>query len=462
SYKVPAGQTAVTLTFKLVDNQTQETSSESLTITLTSAKVTENNTTQDIELGTSVATTVTIKNDSLNVKWQTITGTDANKTTLSADADGRGQRVFPEKTTPTGEIANKFELVFELEAAATAATTLYFKILDPDNFIGLGNNDNNATAWAGNDNYATLSVLTSVTIAANATSATLTIVAYPAGYTGTKLTGNATTIIIDSAHAGDNFIVVVDTDQAKVNAAALGTTQDTRYKENNKLTQSELLTVWRTLNVELDVASWTNMPAGNLKAPLDGLVATELARACIVTREFTPNNTVAPNVGDNGVNKNEDDKLLGTDGTNQSGRDLPANSKDFWTVRIVTIPYYNYGEYNDDYGAFTPTTNTIAICYEEISDDVMFYNASDKPDIDLNDSLRQNVLHEIGHVLLTGLGTDHTGDDNNHTTPTVTDDVSIMTQGVGSGFNINRTVGDYRKFLNTQIKDIQQYSRANN
>jgi hypothetical protein len=56
-----------------------------------------------------------------------------------------GQRVFPEQTTPSGMIANKFELVFELETAATANTTLYFKIFDPDNFIGLGNDTKTAT-----------------------------------------------------------------------------------------------------------------------------------------------------------------------------------------------------------------------------------------------------------------------------------------------------------------------------
>jgi hypothetical protein len=36
---------------------------------------------------------------------------------------------------------------------------------------------------------------------------------------------------------------VVDTDQASVNAAALGTTKDTRYKESHGYSQTELLTV---------------------------------------------------------------------------------------------------------------------------------------------------------------------------------------------------------------------------
>ncbi|MDR1268728.1 MAG: LamG domain-containing protein [Planctomycetaceae bacterium] len=254
SYKISTGSESVTLTFKLVDNKTTEDEEESLTITLTSATATVNNVTQDIKIGTDDDTTVTIKNNSYSVKWQTITGTDANKTTLSADPNSGGKRVFPEKSTPTGEIENKFELVFELETAATANTTLYFKIFDPDNFIGLGNNDNDATTWAGGDNYAGQDVMNpiSVEIATGQTTAAITVVIYPDGYSGMKLVGDENTIVIDSAHVGDNFIVVVDTDETKVNAAALGTTEDTRYKETNQLTQTELLTVWRTLWMELD------------------------------------------------------------------------------------------------------------------------------------------------------------------------------------------------------------------
>jgi hypothetical protein len=67
-----------------------------------------------------------------------------------------------------------------------------------------------------------------------------------------KLIGDENTIVIDSAHAGDNFIVVVDTVQANVNNAALGTTEATRYEETHGYVQSELLTVWRTVNVERD------------------------------------------------------------------------------------------------------------------------------------------------------------------------------------------------------------------
>jgi hypothetical protein len=445
SYKISTGSESVTLTFKLVDNKTTEDEEESLTITLTSATATVNNVTQDIKIGTDDNTTVTIENNSYSVKWQTITGTDANKATISADSNSGGKRVFPEKSTPTGVIENKFELVFELEVVASTATTLYYNILDPDNFIGLGYNESSATTWAGNDNYVTLDTTTSigsVVIAAGQSSVALTFVLYPNGYTGSKLTGNATTIVIDSVHAGDNFIVVVDTNKTKSDAAALGTTEATRYQETNQLTQTDLLTVWRTLNVELDVAAWTGMPAGDLKAPLDGFVKSELARACIVTKEFTPNNTSAPNVGNDGVEETERTTINGS-GTG-SGRDISGNSKDFWTVRIVTIPYYNSQATNDlenSYGAFQPGTNTITICYKKISTDVADWNTT-HDQVDLQDIIRRTVLHEIGHVLING----------SHST-----EQSIMKSDIGIS---ERILPANRKFLDTQIQLLQEYSRA--
>jgi hypothetical protein len=431
----------------LVDNQTLEDAEETLIITLTDASATVNGTTQDIKIGTATTTTVNIKNDKLNVKWQTIAGADTNKATLSDDPNAGGQRVFPEKSTPTGVIENKFELVFELEVAATADTILYYKIFDPDNYIGLGNDFETATAWKGDDNYAELSVTTgSVTITAGAISATLTIVVYPEGYTGTKLTSNVTTIVIDSVHAGDNFIVVADTNQANVNAAALGQTENTRYKETNGYSQTDLLTVWRTLNVELDVATWDNMPAGNLNAPLDGFVATELARACIVTKEFTPNNATAPNVGNDGVDETER-TLINGNGAN-SGRDISGNSAEFWTVRIVTIPYYNNeAAFSLANSSGTFQSNTITVCYQKLSNSVTTWNNTHDPDFDLQDGLRFIVLHEIGHVLLTE-------GEINHTTES-----SIMKSSFAIG---DMLLPENRRFLLTQIQLIQLDSWANN
>jgi hypothetical protein len=257
-----------------------------------------------------------------------------------------------------------------------------------------------------------------------------------------KLIGDENTIVIESAHAGDNFIVVVDTIQTKINIAQLGITEPTRYKEKNNLTQSELLTVWRNLNVELDVANWTGMPAGNLKAPLDGFVATELARACIATKEFTPNNTSAPNVGDDGVDQTEITSIYGNGAG--SGRDISGNSADFWTIRIVTIPYLK-GE-TTYAGGFYKTTNTIVICHQTINDAVTSWNNANDPDVDLQESIRRNVLHEIGHVLLNG-------DDSDHTT-----DSSIMKTELDMD---QRLSPNNRKFLVSQIKLLQQFSRAN-
>ncbi|MDR1480807.1 MAG: hypothetical protein LBJ00_17920, partial [Planctomycetaceae bacterium] len=382
SYKILTGNDSVTLTFKLVDNQTLEDAEETLTITLTDATATVNGTTQDIKIGTATTTTVNIKNDKLNVKWQTIAGTDASKASLSADPNAGGQRVFPEKATPNGVIENKFELVFELEVAATADTTLYYQILDPKNFIGLGNTANTDGPWQSDrDNYATLSSTTgSIVVATGTSSVALTVVVYPAGYTGTKLSGNATTIIIDSAHAGDNFIVVVDTDQAKVDAAALGETGDSRYKETSGLTQTEQLTVWRTLWIELDQMATPNMTIADGFDPAEqgitwdvvegtpnpepvnfdifdqpskpdiSLLTTAMKAACIEIKEISQDaahnswitndtTSVTPNTWDTTttsfVHNLPDSDISTVTNIGQLSRDVNINLPEFWTVQAI-------------------------------------------------------------------------------------------------------------------------------
>jgi hypothetical protein len=513
------------LTFKLVDNQTQETSSESLTITLTSAKVTENNTTQYIELGTSVATTVTIKNDSLNVKWQTITGTDANKTTLSADADGRGQRVFPEKSTPYGVIENKFELVFELETVTTVDTTLHFKIFDPDNFIGLGN-DAATGKGNGGDNYSTLtstqtvssaanslaSSLGSVVIAAGTSSAKLTVIVYPADYPVIdKLpTNTANTIIIDSAHAGDNFIVVVDTDQAKVTVAALGTTEDTRYKGTNQLTHSEILTVWRTLWMEIDqmaapieptvidpisdgfaysekaqsgmdgsFISGTWDTVAPTDAPIDfdvlaqpaqpdiTLLRTTMAAACIEVREVDQNpdpenwswingdgDSLNPGVWDTETTFERnlpDDRINTGDNIALRSRDVNKNEAEFWCIQAI-------GAYKllDSYELVADNRVQLicGICYttsfmifSETIRDFITDSSCIRTAVEINQlATLHETLHLFGFV------------DEGRNSFNTTSDGPIMT----NSWYTSGTVGDYSTLNPDQIKRIQEKLYPNN
>ncbi|MDR2171056.1 MAG: hypothetical protein LBP59_13010 [Planctomycetaceae bacterium] len=478
-YTIPSGSTAITLTFKIVDNQFIESDTESLTISAVNVPL--DNIIDYCECCTDTIS-VTIINDSCNVKWQTISGTNDNKAALSADPNSSGQRVFPEKSTPNGVIENQFELVFKLEVAVTTNTTLYFKIFDPDNFIGLGNNDNNASSWAGGDNYATSSITTgSITIAAGATNKALTVVVYPAGYNNVPETVPANTIFITSAHVGDNFIVVVDTDQTKINnTAALGTTKDTRYKETHNYAQTELLTVWRTLNVELDVATWTGMPAGDFKAPINGFVKSELAKACIAVKEFTANNTNAPNIG-NSISDEDALTLMGGNPTQNSGRDIGANTADYWATRVITSTSYRKST-----GSFMTSPQApdaiVLIRYTTIVSAVDTWNTRYGTNLTVNEVMRRTVLHELCHVLTNGTEHKVTYDTNGQITDV--NGVAIIpnntnTSAIEAEMGVRSTIYrleqvnnellkytdiarnyNYNKLLTTDIKEIQSFSKA--
>lgn len=251
---------------------------------------------------------------------------------------------------------------------------------------------------------------------------------------GTVSRANAGNDFVVVAHPEPDLTIVIDnTFKAKVNS-----TEDLAPKEPERY-QTKLLTVWRTLNVERDVATWQGMPAGDLRAPLNGFVATELARACVETWEFYPNLTPGPPINVT-INNAEASAAL------SKGRDISGNNKNFWTVRIVTM-----SKNGTRGGAFLPGTNGIAVYYAGMKDMVETWNNPPFPlpprppadQVELIPSLRRNVLHEIGHVLING---DHQPD-------------GIMQTGLGLKA---RLAPDKIRFLDTDIHKLQEFSRARN
>jgi hypothetical protein len=230
------------------------------------------------------------------------------------------------------------------------------------------------------------------------------------------------------------------------------------------------------LNVELDVANWTNRPVGATQVPLDGLIADELAKACVVAKEFSSGSTNPPSVSDNltnnelmnvlGIQLNSENGIEIDPTNNQSGRDIPYSTEDFWTVRIVTIP-----RYSTIGGAFHQISNSIFFCYDRISEMVTSWNSNCDPDVTLQDFIRLIVLHEICHALIDAIENVVTFDSNGIPHDSLGQEISNISNSIGVRNTIlrsvnNITITDFAKalefshLLRTDIKDIQFYSRV--
>jgi hypothetical protein len=64
----------------------------------------------------------------LTVQWV------ANNSPLTANPNGGGLRIFPEQTT-SGALLNKVDLYFRIDTIQTTPTTIYYRVLDPVNYI---------------------------------------------------------------------------------------------------------------------------------------------------------------------------------------------------------------------------------------------------------------------------------------------------------------------------------------
>ncbi|MGL6196710.1 MAG: hypothetical protein ACRC2T_18005, partial [Thermoguttaceae bacterium] len=177
---------------------------------------------------------VTVVCDTVTPSWQSNLGGNPAE-------NGGGVRVFPEKPTPTSTVQNTVSLNFNVNYAIAMDRVMYFKILDPENYANIKNGTSSQTFNGGDNNWKPANLygkIIEVTI--------------PAG----KKTAPYTLTISDG-YAGDNFIVAASFTKARVEAAKLGTTLTTWNKldqpaADTDVKQTSLLTVWRTLWIELD------------------------------------------------------------------------------------------------------------------------------------------------------------------------------------------------------------------
>ena len=367
------------------------------------------------------------------VSWED--GTGDNGATLDGNPNGGGQRVFPEQETPDpSSLKNVVDLVFKTEPLNLGyEVTGYYKLLDPNNYAY-----EDADGWKGNDNYwKQSSGVKTVTIPAN----------------GIRTISGE----IVEAHAGDNWIAVSSASKARVTASQMNdVSKAKRYDviitiDDEPANRSEMLTVWRTLNVECDIMSYPGMSSSGMNPAdyLGGIVEKQLARACIVIRDLTPApNASPPSPAAMVMTKEEYYAILGWNETTEEfdensncGRDLFGNSKKFWTVRIVMASKFNFASIVPNVahpwapGVFHYETNTIVIFYESIQSHYTYPSH-------INSAIRWFLLHEIGHALI----------DDNHTPGSVMQDIIYPSYVLEE---------KYQKFLLQDIKKIQEYSRVN-
>ena len=213
-------------------------------------------------------------------------------------------RAFPEKTSPTSENFNVVEAGITLVVTIPDGmwANVYVGIFDPKNPKG----STKKPTPGPDDNHGSMSILNNDPLNLPA------CVKFNANESFKKKEFK-----INAAYAGDNYIVAIHPNPGIVNKYRFksdGTTLErpdgSAWAPLDTALQTKILTVWRTLWIELDRMY---VPSG-LKPngePADyqisntlvesfppnilaagGKIATELARACIVPKEFTPNDNV--------------------------------------------------------------------------------------------------------------------------------------------------------------------------
>ena len=356
-----------------------------------------------------------IQTPRITVEWA------ANDARFDENPHGPGYRVFPEQPDANTAAQRKVNLVFSVDTYLDKPMPVYFKSLDPANYNRVLM-PSDTTQIFGDDNHIRLDLNSEVYVYLPACSehpdgrkvplfSDIHRIVLPAGMGPDS--PFTVVVEIERGFAGDNFIVVADTNEQRVIDAELGTTTVNLecYKvqpiDGVTSPHTDLLTVWRTLWVECDRLQYyaesrptpinpnwkPNNPYATLGVPnpadyLGGFVASELARACVEVRVYEPNEN-QPNIGFNVMTAAEINTMMGV------GRDSPVASIDFWTVRVIMATAQDTLQPNALYGRYYPSQNTAVIFYETIRS--LYPNASQST---IHTAIQRVLLHEIGHALI--------------------------------------------------------------
>jgi len=287
--------------------------------------------------------------------------------------NGGGLRCFPEQSEPGGTTHNKILTQVTLAAAIPSGMTgtVFVDWFDPDNPRGSTITPNH-NGPGKRDNHGIMKIEGKLTGETKLEFAAGTMQQQAI----CELTSNHEEQATQAAHAGDNYIVAAHPNSGVVGRAKIDASNNIAVPVTTSggsggsgsggsggsggtssilLKKSDMLTVWRTLWVELDKTDYYNSvipsdPFGFLIgnpndisepefAPIGGLVTTELARACIAVEEFLDNNSQPDRIVFSHPRMNpkfphEDDfKYVKYE---SAARDIPAVSdRNFLAVRTI-------------------------------------------------------------------------------------------------------------------------------
>lgn len=304
----------------------------------------------------------------------------------------------PEKNIATARVT----LAVQLPVGMTA--TVYVDWFDPDNPIG---STITASGYGKGkrDNHGTISQISSNVLTFNAVTGTrfgFVTLTINGGYAGDNyiLAAHPNFGVMERAEVRNNNVVVpvIDNNASGGSSSSGGSSGgDDAYAAF--LDKTSMLTVWRSLWVERDRMTFT-FPTGSVQtaAPvlIDGIVETQLARACVDVKEYSPNNSAL-------VQGVEIDNPQAYWGSYLTNRDCPVSSNSFWTV-------YSIGAFNTVRDAYATRSGSVVVAYNWKIDAALSAWNDQHPNSTISDAslFKQRViLHELGHVF--GLQHESTG-----------------------------------------------------
>jgi len=348
-----------------------------------------------------------------------------------------GLAIFPEKVSPTQGGTLWKELLITVSVVnpdPVNAMTVSLGYLDVYNWLD-SNSGNTFPTGSPGDNNGPIVYTNSSTGTICPTSSFLSMpstVTIPAG----QYISEPITVTINQAHAGDNWVF---TGKGAGNTIAI---------------QSELLTIWRTLWVELDrmYDTLTNNLAEAFPPGIfgtGGIIATQLARACVVPKEFT-GNSVEFVPGLSVIDDADEDTIRGVIGF-PPYRSAPLGLEEFWTVQLVNA-FRRKTKSNDNPPVITydsPVGSHRHNLYIVYVDSIDAKLAGEGISNQFDTIYSIVVLHEIGHALWL--------DDVKDAQGNKIDPLPGVTYGVmlGKGDLGFHLVNDNDKFTKQNLKDIQ-------